>query len=243
MNGAARQILAEGKPVLVLQHARSESLGLIGDSLRSASKTFQYVRTFEGQPVPVDPNGYSALVVMGGPMGVYETTRYPFLIEETHLIEGFMKMRLPVLGICLGSQLLAACLGADVRKGRRKEIGWYPVELSAEGQRDPLWQTLPSRFVAYHWHGDIFDLPQAASLLAWSEITPVQAYRYGERVYGLLFHLEVGDDQIRQMLAEFADEIQQENIGAEKVMDQAKQHLGALQKIGTTVFDGWVKLI
>jgi GMP synthase (glutamine-hydrolysing) len=225
----------------VLQHAQSETLGLIEDSLRSASKIFQYLRTFEGQPIPPDPNGYSALIVMGGPMGVYETTRYPFLLQEMRLIEGFVKKRLPVLGICLGSQLLAACFGARVQKGRRKEIGWYPIELSTEGKQDPVWQNVPSRFVAYHWHGDIFELPKGAALLASSEITPVQAYRYDERVYGVLFHMEVSENQIRQMLSEFADEIEQENLSAGKMMDQAKSHLGSAQEIGAAVFNRWAK--
>lgn len=230
------------KPVLVLQHARSETLGSIADSLQLVSKPFQYIRTFEGQPVPLDPNGYSALVVMGGPMGVYETARYPFLLDEMRLIEGFIRMKLPVLGICLGSQLLAACLGATVQKGRRKEIGWYPIELSVEGEHDPLWRGAPHRFVAYHWHGDVFELPKAATLLASSEITPVQAFRYDERVYGFLFHLEVTESHIRQMLAEFADEIQQENMSAKTIMIQAKDHLGPLQQIGANVFGAWVNL-
>jgi GMP synthase (glutamine-hydrolysing) len=227
----------------VLQHAQSETLGLIEDLLRSESKTFQYVRTFEDQAIPPDPNGYSALIVMGGPMGVYETKRYPFLIQEMRLIEGFMKTRRPVLGICLGSQLLAACLGASVHKGLRKEIGWYPIELTTDGKQDPLWRKAPSRFVAYHWHGDIFELPKGATLLASSEITPVQAYRCDDRVYGILFHLEVSENHIRRMLSEFADEVQRENMSARQIMDQAKYHLGLLQQIGVTVFGGWAKLI
>lgn len=231
------------EPVLVLQHAESETLGLIADSLRSASKTFQYVRTFEDQPIPSGPSGYSALVVMGGPMGVYETERYPFLIEEMRLTEAFMGVRLPVLGVCLGSQLLAACLGASVQKGHQKEIGWYPIELSTEGKRDALWQDVPTRFVAYHWHGDIFELPQGATLLASSEVTPVQAYRYDRGVYGVLFHLEVSEDHIHRMLHEFADETERENVSAERIMHQAKHHLGPLQQIGATVFNQWTKLI
>lgn len=169
-------------------------------------------------------------------MGVYETKRYPFLLREMRLIEGFMRNRLPVLGICLGSQLLGACLGANVQKSHRKEIGWYPVELSAEGKHDPLWQNLPSCFVAYHWHGDIFELPKGATLLASSEMAPVQAHRYDERVYGVLFHLEVNENHVRQMLGEFADEIQQENMSAVKIVEQAKHHRGSLQQIGATVF-------
>lgn len=231
------------RPVLVLQHAKSETLGLIGDALRRAASEVRYVRTFEGQAVPDDPDDHSGLIVMGGPMGVYETNRYPFLLDEMNLIEGFLKLRLPVLGVCLGSQLLAATLGARVHKGRQKEIGWYPVELTTNGKQDRLWQNLPSGFVAYHWHGDAFDLPKQSSLLASSEITPVQAYRYDERAYGVLFHLEVTENHVREMLTEFGDEIQQENLSAERILEEAKDHLEPIEKMGATVFSRWVEFI
>src|SRR5215831_14098382 len=94
---------AQARPILVLQHAQSETLGSIAESALSSAKTFECVRSFAGQPVPDGPGRYSALIVMGGPMGVYETDRYPFLIQEMRLIEGFLRMRLPVLGVCLGS--------------------------------------------------------------------------------------------------------------------------------------------
>src|SRR6185437_1357528 len=202
-----RSVKHKPRRLVVLQHAKSEGLGTIENALRSAGLEFQCVRTFAGEAVPAAPGTYSGLIVMGGPMGVYETDRYPGLIQEMRLIESFLKGKLPIFGVCLGSQLLAVALGATVRKGDRKEIGWYPVRLTQQGSEDPLWLGEPCEFTAYHWHGDVFDLPVGAVRLASSEATAVQAYRFAERAYGVLFHLEVTTDHIHKMLTEFSNEI------------------------------------
>lgn len=230
------------KSVVVLQHAGSENLGTIEDALSAAGVRCRYVRSFEGQPVPREVDDASGLIVMGGPMGVYETARFPFLLQELDLIRGFLKAERPILGVCLGSQLLAAALGATVRQGRQKEIGWYPVTASLESRRDTLWSDQPSRFVAYHWHGDVFDLPEGAVLLASSEISPVQSFRFGDRAYGLLFHLEVTKRHIQGMLDEFAAEVQEEGLSAAGILREGESFLGPLQQIGVAVFRRWIDL-
>jgi GMP synthase (glutamine-hydrolysing) len=231
------------RKVLVLQHAESENLGKIEDALKAGGVGFDYVRPFEGQPIPGDIDESSGLIVMGGPMSVYETDRFPFLIQEMKLIEAFLKAQRQILGVCLGSQLLAAALGAKVRKGKRKEIGWFPVELAPASTHDRLWSGQPSRFAAYHWHGDIFDLPDGAVPIASSDITPVQSFRYGDQAYGILFHLEVTERHIWKMLKEFAIEIQQENLDAEGILLQAGFLLPPLKQIGATIFRRWTELV
>lgn len=233
----------QNRRVLVLQHAVSENLGTIEDALIASGVAFEYVRTFEGQHVPGDIDGSFGLIVMGGPMGVYETDRFPFLNQEMKLIETFLKAQRPILGVCLGSQLLASALGAKVRRGKRKEIGWFPVELTPDSTHDRLWSGQPSRFAAYHWHGDIFELPKEAVPLASSDITPVQSFRYGDQAYGILFHLEVTERHIWKMLKEFAGEIQQENLDAEGILLQAGFLLPPLQQIGATIFRRWTELV
>lgn len=228
---------------MVLQHAASEGLGTIENALTAAGVAIEYVRAFEGQPVPRRVDQSSGLVVMGGPMGVDETARFPFLAQELELITSFLKAQRPILGVCLGSQLLATALGAPVRRGRRKEIGWYPITLSPESRVDPLWRDQPSQFVGYHWHGDVFDLPSKAILLASSDISGVQAFRYGDRAYGLLFHMEVSQPHVRGMLTEFAGEIKEENLNPVEILNQCESFLPPLQAIGASVFGRWTDLV
>jgi GMP synthase (glutamine-hydrolysing) len=230
-------------PVLVLQHAASEGLGTIEDALRASGYEFKYLRTFAGDSIPSNPDGAPALVIMGGPMGVYEYGQYPFLRQEMKLIESFLKAGKPILGICLGSQLLAAALGAEVKKGPRKEIGWYGIQLSKNAANDPLWRGQPDFFTAYHWHGDIFELPKAAMPLASSDLTALQAFRYGASAYGLLFHMEVTSDQVQNMLSEFAGEIKEEKLNGPEILHQSTAFLPPMREIGNVVFSRWTKLI
>ena len=233
---------AKGK-VIVLQHAQSENLGTIADALSSSNIPFEYVRTFEGQSIPSGVHGAAGLVVMGGPMGVYETGRYPFLLHEMKLMEAFLKAERPILGVCLGSQLLAAAFGAAVRKGRKKEIGWFEIQLNAAAAQDALWKGQRSPFVAYHWHGDIFDLAKGAVALASSDLTSIQSYRFGKCAYGILFHLEVTELHIRKMLGEFAGEVEEENLSSDEILQQNKSFLPPLQEIGAGVFRRWIDLL
>jgi len=176
-------------------------------------------------------------------MGVYEQARYPFLRDEIHLINDALRAEKPVLGVCLGSQLLAAALGAAVRKGPQKEIGWYPIRLTAPAQRDALWKGERPSFTALHWHGDVFDLPGGALSLASSDLTPVQAFRYGRNAYGFLFHLEMSRTMIDQMVEGFSDELREAGVEGSKILLGAGDHLGLLQSIGKTVFQRWCEFI
>jgi GMP synthase (glutamine-hydrolysing) len=226
--------------MIVLQHAPCETLGTIEDVLSSAGKGFRYIETYAGAPVPGSLESSAGLIVMGGPMGVYEQDRYPFLRDELRLIEDALKTGVPVLGICLGSQLLAAALGADVRKGHRKEIGWRPVFMEPATAQDALFHSLPSTFEAFHWHGDIFDLPSGAVRIAHSDVTECQAFRYAERVYGILFHMEVTLLTISGMIETFAAELLEESIDGSQLESESKDKIAPLQHIGSAVFNRFV---
>ena len=225
--------------IWVLQNHPIERLGTIADELENAALAWQYVRTYEGVTVPRDMKGAGGLIVMGGPMGVYETGRYPFLKDAMALIECALKDNKPVLGVCLGSQLLAATLGARVYKGRGREIGWHPVKLAPEATDDRLFRDLPASFTALHWHGDVFELPRGALGLASSSMTPLQAFRYGQRAYGLLFHLEATEEQVRAMVREFADEVRDANADGGQIINTAASHIASLAAVAETVFGRW----
>lgn len=230
-------------PVLVLQHAQSEGLGSIEDALQASGHTSKYLRTFAGDTVPLNSGDSPGLIIMGGPMGVYEHNQYPFLRHEMKLIESFLKAGKPILGVCLGSQLLAAALGAEVKKGPRKEIGWYPIRLGVEAKDDAVCNGQPESFVAFHWHGDIFELPHGAVPLASSELTRLQAFRHGDSAYGVLFHMEVTSGQIQNMVREFAGEIEQEKLDGGEILAQSARFLPEMRNIGSVIFSRWTRLM
>ena len=229
--------------IWVLQHHPVENLGTIAEALEGAALAWQYVRCFAGQPVPTEMRGAGGLIIMGGPMGVYDTARYSFLADEMKLIENALRENKPILGVCLGSQLLASALGAKVSKGAGREIGWFPVQLSAEAKNDRLLRAVPESFTAFHWHGDVFELPRGAVALASSELTPVQAFRHGEKAYGFLFHLETTDASVRAMVREFADEAKEAGADGAAIVAEGGKHLDALAALADTVFTRWASPI
>jgi GMP synthase (glutamine-hydrolysing) len=229
--------------VLVLQHVAPETPGIVGHALETREIELRYVRPFAGDAVPRELAGAAGLVVMGGPMGVYEAEQYPYLRDEMRLLEQALAAQVPVLGICLGSQLLAHVLGAPVVKGPQKEIGWHRVTLTDDALADPLFQGVESSFVALHWHGDVFDLPRSATALARSQLTRYQAFRSGASAYGFLFHMEATPAILEGMARAFPEELAEVRLTPEAVLAGAAEHLGALSERGSRVFGSFADLI
>lgn len=229
--------------VLVLQHLTCEPLGTIEEALRRASHTARFIRIQDGQPVPQGMGNSAALIIMGGPMGVYEQDRYPFLTDEIELIQHALKREIPILGVCLGAQLLASALGTEVRPGAHQEIGWHPVTLTPEAAEDALWHGMPSTFEGFHWHGDFLEKPDGAVILASSALTPHQAFRFGAAAYGLQFHLEVTEAVVRDWTTTFADKLAESGTKPDAILSGISEHLTPMQKIAHTVFDRWTALL
>ncbi|MBI5150366.1 MAG: type 1 glutamine amidotransferase [Candidatus Omnitrophica bacterium] len=150
-----------------------------------------------GGRLPRDLKDVGALVVLGGPMSVYEEDKYPYLKEEDALIKRAVAQGVPYLGICLGAQLLAKACGATVGKSPQKEVGFFPIRLTPEGQKDPLFRGLEREPEIFQWHEDMFEVPSGARLLAASPACPHQAIRVGPRAYGLQFHVEITGQTVR----------------------------------------------
>ncbi len=226
--------------VYVLQHHPVEILGSIADALESAALAWQYVRIFDGHPVPTSIKGAGGLIVMGGPMGVYQTDRYPWLADEMKLIQDAVAHKRPVLGVCLGAQIVAAALGAKVeRNPAGKEIGWHPVRLEAAARDDRLMRGLPDTFTPFHWHGDIFGLPAGAVSLASSDKTPCQAFRFADNVYGLQFHIEVTPESVAAMAAEWPRELDKEGIAGDRMIAESERFAAPLEAMAEQVFSRW----
>lgn len=231
------------RTVYAVQHVQCETPGLIAEVLKARGIQIEHFRPFEGQMVPAAMGDAAGLIVMGGPMGVYEQDRYPFLRQEIHLIQQALREEKPILGVCLGSQLLAATLGAAVTEGIQKEIGWHPVFLTPQAMEDPAWRGLPPSYTALHWHGDVFELPRGAVRLASSALTEHQAFRYGRNAYGILFHMEVTKKIVKDMVRSFPDELHQASVDGGEIVNKASAHLPALNRIGETVVKRWAALI
>lgn len=178
---------------VVLQHVEWEGPGIIAREAEKRGGKVDILRLDREGRLP-DPDDLDGLVVMGGPLGAYEEDRYPFLRQECELMGAVARRGDPVLGVCLGAQLLARALGAKVFPGHGTEIGFGSIELTQAGENNPIFTGLGRVFPAFHWHGDTFTLPEGAELLASSPMYPHQAFRFGSRAYGLQFHLEPDAD-------------------------------------------------
>jgi GMP synthase (glutamine-hydrolysing) len=228
------------KRVLVVQHEPFEGPGTLASALSSCE--LRLVAPYAGERVPETPQA-DGLVVLGGGMGVYEAERYPYLRDEMRLLRAAVESRLPVLGICLGSQLLAAALGGAVGKAPRKEIGWHGVGLLEGAATDELFAGAPRRFTAFHWHGDAFTLPDGAVPLAASTMTPLQAFRAGARAWGIQFHLETDAEVLGAMLESGESDLRDAGADAAEIRARAARELPALRDLALSVFGRWAEML
>lgn len=227
------------KPIVVFRHVPHESLGTLESVFADAGLAYRYVDLFRETTLDFDPHAAAGLVVLGGPMNVDETERYPFLARVPGWIEAALESRLPVLGICLGSQLLAKTLGAAVRANPIKEIGWYPIQPTPAGRTDPLLSACREEETVFQWHGDTFDLPTGAVPLARAEACAQQAFRYGEAAWGFQFHLEVSAEMIELWLTEpggCRELAALDYIDPDEIRARVPRELPAMQKLGRRVF-------
>lgn len=226
------------RKVLVCQHVPHEPLGILDPLLRDRRFRIRYVNFGRHPHAEPQLDGYDALIVLGGPMNVDQTDRHPHLLTELRLLEQAFARDVPVLGICLGAQLMAKALGAAVGPNPVREIGWYPLTLTEAGQSDPVVGGLDGRDV-FQWHGDTFATPTSATLLGSSPTCPNQAFRYGKNAYALQFHLEVDAPTIQRWIrinaSELSDGRGQFDVPA--ILQQTDAQIAEAMQRGTCAFD------
>ena len=234
------------RKILVFQHVAHKILGTLNPALKSSRLNIRYVnfeRTPDEHP---SVQKYNGLIILGGHMGVYEADKYKHIRVEMQLIEEALKKNIPILGICLGAQLLAHVLGAPVRKNIEKEIGWCDIDLTDEGLKDPLLSHFKPREKIFQLHGDTFDIPQSAIHLAQSDICHGQAFRYGDKVYGLQFHLEVDQPMIQRWLdnPRNYDEMfsHQQNFSKEQISLETEEFLPHSMDLSRQTFEKFIGL-
>ncbi|MBI4287998.1 MAG: type 1 glutamine amidotransferase [Chloroflexi bacterium] len=227
---------------LIFQQVESEGPGLFGEFLKRWGIPFDIVAFYRRDSVPL-LSDYDALLVLGGPMNVYEEDRYPFLAEENLVIKDVVRQGKPYLGICLGAQLLAKALGAKVAANPVKEIGFSHVQLTPDAAKDGLFKGLGTRLPVFQWHGDTFSIPEGAVKLAESQDCPNQAFVYGRAAYAVQFHLEVTPAMVRDWARANKVEIESPGRPVAGVLlpDDLAERCGELRRLAEVVFSNFVR--
>jgi len=230
---------------LVLQHIACEPPGAYEDVLREHGGQLDRVEIDEGDRLP-DWRDYDAIIAMGGPMSATDDAELPWLTEEKALIRAAVDAGVPFLGVCLGVQLLAASLGARVYSGERQEVGLLPVTLTREARSDPVFGDLPEEFVTLQWHGETFELPDGAVLLASSPAYPHQAFRV-RRSYGVQFHLEVSSEIAAEWaeVPAYAESLARiHGEGAlPRLLEDFERHRVEMISTARALFEGWLTTV
>ncbi|KOR32120.1 glutamine amidotransferase [Achromatium sp. WMS3] len=195
------------KHILAIRHVAFEHLGTLAPVCNQLGFQITYLDIGFNDLKILDPLAPDLLVVLGGPIGAYEDNKYPWLLDELHCIEQRLAAKRPILGICLGAQLMARALGGKVYPNNATEIGWSPLRLTPAGENSCLKDLATCDFQVLHWHGDTYDLPIDTQCLASTDITKNQAFSYGKTALGLQFHLEIDVTEIERWLIGHAHEI------------------------------------
>ncbi len=233
--------------ILVFQHVAAEPLGTLDPLIRQRGHRIRFVN-FEREPDALPSvDRYRGLIVLGGPMNVEEQHARPHLRTELRVIEQMLQQGKPVLGICLGAQLLAHVLGAPVRRIERPEIGWYPLQTTDAGLGDPVLGPLGRDTAVFQWHGRHFQIPETAIHLARTDSCEQQAFRWGDSAYGFQFHLEMDAPLIERWLANpaYRDELARSGLAhdADEIRTHTRAHIATMQAQADQVFNNFLDLI
>jgi GMP synthase-like glutamine amidotransferase len=224
--------------VLAFRHVEFESLGWIERAIEEHGIAIDYADLYRPDaPFPA-LEGYAGMILMGGPMSANDPLDY--LGWESRAIAQALARNQPMLGVCLGAQLIAKALGARVYPNGQKEIGWFDIHFTEAAARDPLFRGLSGPETIFHWHGETFDLPAGAVHLAWSEACRQQAFRYGDRVWGLQFHLEVTPAMVADWCGQDANCV---DIKELPVLPPPAVHADRLKSLSNQVFGRWCELL
>ena len=228
--------------ILVFQHDPFEDLGVFGEVLDKQRASCRVIRLFHGEVPAENWERISALIVLGGPMSAEDEESYPFLRWEKRIIRAAIDDAVPVLGICLGAQLIATTLGTALYEGRVKEIGWNSISITPHGQVDSLMGYLPENATVFQWHSEGFDLPSGAVRLASSTNYENQAFRVGRSIYGLQFHLEVTPRMIERWIEEKSRDLAQAPyVMADKIRADTHSYAPTLKYYGERFLTEFVR--
>ncbi|MBD9544759.1 glutamine amidotransferase [Ensifer sp. ENS04] len=226
------------KTALAIRHVAFQDLGSLAGPLQEAGYSVSYHDAAGHDLTTIDPLDSDLLIVLGGPMGVYEDEQYPTIATEIEVLKSRLEADRPTVGICLGAQLMAHSLGSRVYRATQREIGWSPITLTEEGRNHPL-RDLQDHAVL-HWHGDTFDLPEGCSLLASTAACRNQAFARGQRVLGLQFHPEIKALKVESWLMGLTCELHRANVDPRRIRADAVTHAPRLERASQRMFSNWL---
>jgi len=231
------------KGALIFSHLQPEGSCTLGQTLAERGMRIRTINTPREGLEDIDPLRPDLPIVMGGPVGVYQANDYPFLKQEIEILKQRLAADLPTIGICLGSQLMAAALGATVRPGEQgKEVGWIGLNVTEAGQSSLVKHLNGTQTSMFHWHGDTFDLPEGAALHASTDQYENQIYTYGKKALGLQCHPEVQEQQLEEWYVMFQKDITGNNplIPVQELRAQTKEHIEILNRQAKIFFNAWL---
>lgn len=228
--------------ILAIVHQRDAGPGVFAEAIRDAGGALDEW-TLAERPPPEDPLGYDAVLVLGGAMNVDEGERHGWIAEEVALLRELLARETPVMGLCLGGQLLARAAGAEPRRASRPEIGWHQVAVTAEGEDDPLLGPLAPNFEAFQWHSYEFPLPAGAVPLARSEVC-LQSARLGGRAYALQFHPEVSRADALHWIDDYEADPDAVRVGIDPTVlgPETEAKIDAFNELGRRLCRRWLEL-
>jgi GMP synthase-like glutamine amidotransferase len=227
--------------VLAIVQQPDAGPGVFAEAIRDLGAELEEWLPAERRQPPADPLGYDAVLTLGGAMNVDEGDRHGWLVEEAALLRQLLAARMPLLGLCLGGQMVAAAAGAAPRRAARPEIGWHQVELTPEGRTDPLLGPLWPRFETFQWHSYEFPLPPGAVALAGSDVC-LQACRIGDRAWALQFHPEVSAGDARRWIVDYRSDPDAVRIGIDPISlgTETERKIGAFNQLGRDLCRRWL---
>ena len=230
------------KKVLFIQHGDVDKPGLLADALSAEGGELVILHPYIGDKIPTDLERFDALALGGGGQSAYQVAEFPYLEEECELVRKAILADKPVLGLCLGAQLIAKALEAEVYQAQQKELGFFAVRMSASAASDRLLSAWPSQISPTHWHGDVFDLPGGAECMASSALTTNQVFRYGRATYAFQFHLEMTPALFEELVDDAADDLIANGADLASLKKEAFRVLPSLRDTAVEFFKAWAKM-
>ena len=230
--------------VLAIVHQRDAGPGVFAEAIAEAGGELDEWTLSERPEPPANPLDYDAVLVLGGAMNIDEGERHGWIAEEKALLREMLEREVPLLGLCLGGQLVAEAAGAEARRASEPEIGWHQVEVTPEGAGDPLVGPLAPAFEAFQWHSYEFGLPPGAVPLARSEVC-LQGARIGQRAWALQFHPEVSRADARHWVADFESDPDAVRIGVDPALlgPETEAKIGAFNELGRALCRRWLRTV